>query len=77
WSADGPEHVAQRAGTLVPTHRLALLGDVIRPLLVPLSLLEPSLREFCLGLLDADGVPEDRLSPDRARAAQPAWNSCR
>ncbi|MDR2216074.1 MAG: pilus assembly protein, partial [Nevskiaceae bacterium] len=29
WSADGPEHVAQRAGTLVPTHRLALLGDVI------------------------------------------------
>jgi hypothetical protein len=75
WAAAGPDQVAQRSGALAPTHALAALQAVVRPLLLPLSLLEPSLARFCPGLLDPDGVPEDRLSP--TTSTQPMWNSCR
>ncbi|MEY2853113.1 MAG: hypothetical protein RL030_245 [Pseudomonadota bacterium] len=75
WSAAGPEQVRQRAGALAPLYALASLQSVVRPLLLPLSLIEPSLSRFCPGLLDPDGVPEDRLSP--VAASQPTWNSCR
>jgi hypothetical protein len=75
WSAAGPEQVRQRSGALAPSYALASLQSVVRPLLLPLSLIEPSLLHFCPGLLDPDGVPEDRLSP--VVAVQPTWNSCR
>jgi hypothetical protein len=75
WSAAGPAQVSLRAGALVPTHALGSLHAVIRPLLLPLSIIEPSFAQFCPGLLDPDGVPEDRLSP--TVAGQSSWNSCR
>lgn len=75
WSAAGPAQVRQRAGALVPTQALASMQAVLRPLLLPLTLIEPSLGQFCPGLLDPDGVPADRLSP--SSATQPTWNSCR
>jgi hypothetical protein len=75
WSAAGPAQVSLRAGALVPTRALDSLQAVIRPLLLPLSLIEPSFAQFCPGLLDPDGVPEDRLSP--TVAGRSSWNSCR
>jgi hypothetical protein len=75
WSATGPSQVRQRAGALVPTRALASLQAVVRPLLLPLTLIEPSLAQFCPGLLDPDGVPADRLSA--STTSQPSWNSCR
>jgi hypothetical protein len=63
WSASGPSQVRHRASGLVPTHLLTPLSNLWRPLSVPLSLFEPSLRELCIGLIEPDRVPEDRLDP--------------
>lgn len=65
WNAAGVAHVAARAGALVPTARLGALRDIWRPLSAPLSLLEPALRQLCLGLIEPDRIPEDRLGPGR------------
>lgn len=75
WSASGAAQVRQRAGALVPTHALDSLQSVVQPLLLPLSWIEPSLAHFCPGLMDPDGVPEDRLSS--SATPQPTWNTCR
>ena len=67
WSASGPSHAARRAGGLVPTHMLAPVSAIWRPLAAPLALFEPSLRELCFGLIEPDRVPEDRLGPGVAQ----------
>jgi hypothetical protein len=61
WNAAGPEHVHARAGGLVPTQRLTGVAALWRGLAAPLTLLEPSLNTLCLGLIEPDAVPEDRL----------------
>jgi hypothetical protein len=61
WNAANPQHVAGRAGGLVPAHALASVSGLWRGLLAPVSLLEPSLQQLCLGLIEPDHVPDDRL----------------
>jgi len=61
WNAANPRHVSGRAGGLVPTHALGSLSGLWQGLLAPVSLLEPSLRQLCLGLIEPDRVPDDRL----------------
>lgn len=75
WDAADSRRVVARSGALVPTHLLRPLSTALRPVLIPLRLLEPTIDRLCLGLIDADGVPDDRLGPARSRA--PTWNSCR
>ncbi len=65
WHAGGVRHVQQRAGGLVPTARLRAVNAIWAPLAVPLGVVEPSLGQLCLGLIEADRVPEDRLGPGR------------
>lgn len=65
WHASGPAHVRQRAGGLVPATALRSFNDIWRPLSVPLGIVEPSLRHLCLGLIEPDRIPEDRLGPGR------------
>lgn len=67
WNASGPSHVAARAGGLAPSHVLAGVANLWIGLSAPLGLLEPSLRQFCPGLMEPDRVPEDRLGPGRAQ----------
>jgi hypothetical protein len=67
WNAAGPSHVARRAGALVPGHELSSLSGIWRAAAVPLSLLEPALQQLCLGRIEPDRVPEDRLEPGRAQ----------
>jgi len=67
WNAAGPSHVAQRTGGLVPASALSGLTPLWSGLSVPLGLLEPSLRQFCPGLIEPDRVPEDRLGPGPAQ----------
>lgn len=67
WNASGPAHVAARAGGLAPSHLLAGVADLWKGLSVPLGLVEPSLRQFCPGLIEPDRVPEDRLGPGPAQ----------
>jgi hypothetical protein len=65
WNASGASHVRDRASGLVPTTLLSDLQMLWRPLLAPLALIEPSLSRLCLGIIEADRVPEDRLGSGR------------
>jgi Flp pilus assembly protein TadG len=65
WNASGPSHVRNRTTGLVPTSTLSRLQTLWRPLLAPLTLIEPSLARLCLGIIEADRVPEDRLGTGR------------
>jgi hypothetical protein len=61
WHAGDARHVVNRTGGLVPASALAGLARIWQPLMAPLSLLEPSLGELCLGIVEAERIPEDRL----------------
>ena len=63
--AYGARDVATRAGGLVPTGLLRALNAIWQPLSVPLGVVEPSLGQLCLGLIEPDRIPEDRLGPGR------------
>ena len=65
WSAAGPAHTASRTGALVPTARLAAVRPIVHGFRAALAVLEPSIRELCLGRVDPEIVPSDRLSPYR------------
>jgi hypothetical protein len=62
WQAGGVAHVRQRVSGLVPGSLLQQQSWIWRPLLLPLSILEPSLRQLCLGVIEPERIPEDRLS---------------
>jgi hypothetical protein len=61
WNSGGPQQVRRRTSGLVPTQALAGVASFWRLLLAPLSLLEPALGELCLGQIEPDRIPEDRL----------------
>lgn len=63
WHAGSAQHVRRRAGALVPGQRLGELRAIWQPLLAPLILVEPSIARLCLGIIEPDRVPEDRLGP--------------
>lgn len=65
WHAGSVRHVATRAGGLVPTGQLRALNAIWQPLSVPLGVVEPSLGQLCLGLIEPDRISEDRLGPGR------------
>lgn len=61
WNAGGGEHVQRRVSGLSPSGELRGLNAIWRGLRAPLSLIEPSLARLCLGIIEPDRVPEDRL----------------
>jgi hypothetical protein len=65
WNASGVQHVRARTEGLVPTSALSGLQSLWSALSAPLTLIEPSLSRLCLGLIEADRVPEDRLGSGR------------
>ncbi len=65
WNAAGVTQVRSRTAGLVPTTTLSGLQALWRPLLAPLALIEPSLSQLCLGIIEADRLPEDRLGTGR------------
>lgn len=71
WASSGPGQVASRAGGLVPTHASAALSPMLKLTTTLLSVLEPSLRELCLGQVDPERVPEDRLGAGTDPDAEP------
>jgi hypothetical protein len=66
WNASGADHVRRRSAGLVPASALSDLQAIWRPLLAPLALIEPSLSRLCLGIIEPDRVPEDRLGAGRS-----------
>jgi hypothetical protein len=63
WGATGPAHVERRTGALVPSSPLRHLRPVFAPVAWALGTLEPSFRRLCLGHVDPEIVPADRLGP--------------
>jgi hypothetical protein len=63
WGASGPEHVARRTAAFVPTARLQAVRPALGALRWALRLIEPSIDALCLGRIDPELVPADRLGP--------------
>ncbi|MGE0436691.1 MAG: hypothetical protein AB7G76_05655 [Steroidobacteraceae bacterium] len=63
WAADDSRQAASRVGGAAPLRVLVPVTAVIAPLTPLLGLLEPTLREFCPGVIAPDVVPADRLVP--------------
>ena len=76
WAATGPADVASRAAGLVPTNLLRTPGIWLKPFLLPLSLIEPAVNRLCLGLIEPDVVPRDRLAGGLPTAPQPGDPGC-
>lgn len=76
WAAASPQQVASRTAGLVPTGVLARQSAWLRPLLWPARLIEPALGRLCLGLIEPERLPIDRLSDAAPGAAQPGDASC-
>jgi hypothetical protein len=77
WQASGPTQVRARAAGLVPTQMLAGQAAWLQPLLLPVSLIEPALRQFCPGLIEPELLPLDRLSGATPATPQPGERGCR
>ena len=77
WSAAGPDEVKQRAAAMVPSHLLSQPLRLMTPLVWAASLFEPALRQLCVGLIEPERVPEDRLSANTQNVAQPGQAGCR
>lgn len=67
WDADGAAEVWRRTAALSTTGRIAAWRRPLTTAATPMRLLEPALERLCLGRIDPDIVPEDRL-PGPVRA---------
>lgn len=76
WMAAGPQHVAQRTAGLVPTGFIGRQSSWLRPALSPLTVIEPALSRLCLGLIEPEYVPQDRLAGASLSARQPGEAGC-
>lgn len=61
WASAGPVQVERRTASLSTVAALQALTRPLEPLRWALSLVEPSFARLCLGRIDADVVPEDRV----------------
>jgi hypothetical protein len=61
WNASSPAQVAQRVESFVPAARLRALRPAVAPIAWALGLLEPAFGRMCLGRVDVELVPVDRL----------------
>lgn len=61
WDADGAAGVWRRTAALSTTGRIAAWRGPLSTLAAPMRLLEPAVERLCLGRIDPDIVPEDRL----------------
>lgn len=61
WDADGAAAVWQRTAALSSAGRIAAWRSVLSPVAAPLRLFEPAAERLCLGRIDPDIVPADRL----------------
>jgi len=75
WAASGPAQVADRAGGLVISRAAPPVRTVVQWSARLLSVFEPALRQLCLGQVDPERVPADRLGAgiDRDAGAPTPW----
>lgn len=68
WAARDPAQVVRRIDSLSPTGGLRELMQPLRPVRWAVSLFEPAFERLCLGRVEPDIVPPDRLSGARGPA---------
>jgi len=61
WDAESAADVWRRAAALSTTGRIAAWRGPLTTLAAPMRLIEPAVERLCLGRIDPDIVPEDRL----------------
>ena len=61
WDAESAADVWRRTAALSTTGRIAAWRGPLTALAAPIRLLEPAVGRLCLGRIDPDIVPEDRL----------------
>lgn len=66
WAARDPQQVATRVAALSPVGELRALVRPLAPVRWAVSLFEPAVQRLCLGRLEPDIVPPDRLVGARA-----------
>jgi hypothetical protein len=68
WQSGSPGAVAERTGALVPTRLFTEFSGELGSLLrIGLSVFEPSIDELCLGQINPEIVPADRLGGQAER----------
>ena len=75
WASSGPAQVADRAGGLVISRAAPPVRTIVQWSARMLSVFEPALRQLCLGQVDPERVPADRLAAgvDRDGGAPTHW----
>lgn len=63
WSSSGPAQTATRSTALSPATLIRRVRTLLAPVEWALTALEPAFGQLCLGRVDAELVPVDRLGP--------------
>ncbi|MBK7250370.1 MAG: hypothetical protein IPI06_05690 [Gammaproteobacteria bacterium] len=74
WHAAGPAHAAERVASLAVGAWLGELRALLRPGRAAATLFEPRFAQLCLGRIDPEIVPPDRLLTD-VTAGQGQWRA--
>lgn len=75
-AADSPAEVRSRTAALSVGGALAEVSEPIELLATIASLLEPALRRLCIGRIDPEIVPADRLPDSVTRSSDLRYQSC-
>ena len=62
WQADNAETVRRRTAAISSAGRIAAWGTPLELMATPLRLFEPAIARLCLGRIEPDIVPTDRLT---------------
>ncbi len=76
WAARDPRQVAARVESLSPVGRLSELVQPLEPVRWAVSLFEPAVQRLCLGRIEPDIVPPDRLVGARGPALDLRTRPC-
>lgn len=74
WNSTGPQQVADRTRAFVPAAALRAVRPVLDAFRWALRLFEPALDQLCLGRIDPDLVPLDRLG-EPGTGERGAWSA--
>lgn len=75
-AASGPEQVRARTASLSVASVLAEIAQPLEAVADVASVLEPALRMLCIGRIDPEIVPADRLPADITRTSDLRYQSC-
>lgn len=75
WNSASPAQVADRTSGLVPTAAFASLRLLLAPVRMVASVVEPSLGQLCLGQIDPEKVPADRLGGSDDDLTRTRWTA--